>query len=516
MSTERKPSIFVASRRELLLGLAAGATAATVGALAPREVFAQPANSDGVLRVAVTGGNADSLDPHRTQGQISDIVRFMNLFDGLSEYRPDASVSLSMAESFTANADATQWVMKLRPGIKTHSGAAFTADDVLFTVNRILDKDNPTKGSALIKFIDPANVKKIDDLTLEFTLAAPYGPFAEVWANRYLRMVPRGFDPSKPVGTGAFKLISFTPGRESQFERFDEYFREPAKVKRLVISNISDAAASINALRGGQVDLAYKIPFAEARVIAADSALTLLNNPTTLALPIYMRTDAEPFKDVRVRQAFRLIANREQMVKVALAGYGAVGNDVQGRSIAPCGPAPISQRVQDIAKAKTLLAEAGKTGLTVDLTTVNGTAGMVECAQVFAQQAKAAGVTVNVKILEEAAYLANYGNWEFGVDFLTDTYLSVAARSLMPGGTFNTTHWNDEEFNTLYKKAVGISNVNDRCTVIHEMQRIENERGGNILWGFANLLNAYSVKLQGLEEYTVDSAFYHLRKVWLA
>ncbi|WP_368517652.1 ABC transporter substrate-binding protein [Rhizobium sp.] len=516
MFTDGKSSILLASRRELLLGLAAGATAAAVGVVAPGDLLAQTPNTDALLRVAVTGGNADSLDPHRTQGQISDIVRFMNLFDGLSEYKPDASVSLSMAESFTPNADATQWVVKLRPGIKTHSGADFTADDVLFTVKRILDKDNPTKGSALINFIDPANVKKIDDLTVEFSLSAPYGPFVDVWANRYLRMVPRDFDPSNPIGTGAFKFVSFTPGRESQFERFDAYFREPAKVKRLFISNISDAAASINALRGGQVDLAYKIPFAEARVIEADTSLRLLNNPTTMALPIYMRTDVEPFNDVRVRQAFRLIANREQMVKVALAGYGSVGNDLQGRSIAPCGPAPIPQRVQDIEKAKALLAEAGKADLSVDLTTVNGTAGMVECAQVFAQQAKAAGVTVNVKVLDEAAYLANYGNWEFGVDFLTDTYLSVVARSLMPGGTFNTSHWNDEEFNALYKKAVSISDVNDRCHVIHEMQRIENERGGNILWGFANLLNAYNARLQGLEAYTVDSAFYHLRKAWLA
>lgn len=474
------------------------------------------AKSDAVLRVAVTGGNADSLDPHRTQGQISDIVRFMNLFDGLSEYKPDASVALSMAESFTPNADATQWTLKLRSGIKTHSGSDFTADDVMFTVTRILDKEHPTKGSALINFIDPAKMKKKDDLTVVFELAAPYGPFPDVWANRYLRMVPRNFDAANPVGTGAFKYVSFTPGRESQFERFDGYFREPAKAKTLVISNISDATASINALRGGQVDLAYKIPFAEARIIEADAALKLLNNPTTMALPIYMRTDSETFKDVRVRQAFRLIANRDQLVKVALAGYGAVGNDVQARSIAPCGPAPIAQRKQDIAKAKSLLAEAGKSGITVDLTTVNGTAGMVECAQVFAQQAKAAGVMINVKVMEEAAYLANYGGWDFGVDFLSDAYLPVVARSLLPGGTFNTTHWNDEEFNALYKKAVSISDVNARCSVIHQMQQIEYERGGNIIWGFGNTLNAYSAKLQGIEEYTVDSAFYHLRKVWLS
>lgn len=500
------------TRRGFLVG-AAGAMI-SLGVL-PGSL-AHAAEGEGVLRVAATGSNADSLDPHRTQGQITDIVRYMNIFDGLTEYNPDASVGLSLAESFTPNTDSTEWTLKLKDGVKTHDGRSFGADDVIFTVNRILDKANPTKGSALISFIDPANMSKIDDTTVLFKLNAPYGPFQDVWANQYLRMVTGGFDPAKPVGTGPFKYVSFTPGRESVFERFDDYFREKAKVKTLLIVNISDAAASINALRGGQVDMAYKIPFAEARIIEADASLKLVNNPSAMSIPMYMRTDLEPFNDVRVRQAFRLIADREQMVKVALAGYGTIGNDMQGRSIAPCGPTSVAQRTQDIEAAKKLLDEAGKSGLSVDLITVNGTAGMVECAQVFAEQAKAAGVTVNVKVTEEAAYLANYGNWAFGVDFLSDVYLPVVARSLLPGGTFNTSHWNDPEFNDLYKKAVSLSDVDDRCEVIHDMQTIEYERGGNIIWGYANTLNAYRAGLGGIEPYVVNSPFYHLRKVSLA
>ena len=512
MSDNGRTEYLTTTRRGFLVG-ATGA-ALSLGALPSSLAFA--ADGAGTLRVAATGSNADSLDPHRTQGQITDIVRFMNLFDGLSEYNPDASIGLSLAESFTPNADSTEWTVKLKAGVKTHEGKNFGADDVIFTIKRILDKTNPTKGSALINFIDPANVTKIDDTTVLFKLKNAYGPFRDIWANRYLRMVPVGFDPAKPVGTGAFKYVSFTPGRESVFERFDDYFREKAKVKTLLIVNISDAAASINALRGGQVDMAYKIPFAEARIIEADAHIKLLNNPSAMSIPMYMRTDVEPFNDVRVRQAFRLIANREQMVKVALAGYGAVGNDMQGRSIAPCGPTPVEQRKQDIKAAKKLLEDAGKSGLSVDLVTVNGTAGMVECAQVFAEQAKAAGVNINVKITEEAAYLANYGNWTFGVDFLSDAYLPVVTRSLLPGGTFNTSHWDDAEFNDLYKKAVSISNADDRCDVIHKMQKVEYERGGNIIWGFANTLNAYKAGLTGIEPYVVDSPFYHLRKVSLA
>ncbi|URK86398.1 ABC transporter substrate-binding protein (plasmid) [Rhizobium sp. RCAM05350] len=315
------------SRRTLLrTGFAAGALAAATAPGTLISAFAQSAspNTGGILRVAVPGGSADSLDPHLTQGQISDIVRFTNLFDGLSEYTPQATVRLSLAESMTPNEAATEWTVKLHKGIKTHGGGEFQADDVIFSVKRILDPAAPTKGAALIKFIDPEKIEKIDDLTLKFTLSAPYGLFPEVWANRYLRMVPRDFDPAKPDGTGAFKYESFTPGRESTFHRFDSYFRERAWIDTLVVSNVNENTAAINALRGGQVDISYTMPFSEARIIATDPTLKILDNPSAMSIPIYMRTDMAPFNDVRVRQAMRLIANRGQMVAVALAGHGTI------------------------------------------------------------------------------------------------------------------------------------------------------------------------------------------------
>jgi peptide/nickel transport system substrate-binding protein len=500
------------SRRAVLGGMGAAVVGTLASSAFPIGALAQAVDAD-TLRVAVNGGSADSLDPHRTQGQISDIVRFTNLFDGLCEYTPDGTVSNSLAETFTPNADSTEWTMKLVAGVKTHAGTPFTSADVLYSVGRLLDKANPTKGGPLISFIDLERSEAVDDLTVLFRLKRPYGVFREIWANRYLRMVAKDFDPAKPVGTGPYKYVSFTPARESVFERFDGYFREPANIAKVVISNISDAAASINALRGGQVDMTYKVPISESRIIDADPTMKLVNNPSLLSIPMYMRTDIAPFNDNRVREAMRLIVDRQQMVNIALSGFGSVGNDMQGRTISPCGETNVPQRVQDLEKAKALLAEAGQSSLTVDLATTNGTEGMVECAQVLAEQAKAAGVTINAKVMDEATYLANYGNWSFGVDFLSDQYLPVVARSLVPGGSFNNTHWDDQEFVELFQQATATSDEGKRCDIIQKMRMIEYERGGNIIWGFANLLHVHAANVQGLEPYTADSSFYHLRKV---
>ncbi|URK86400.1 ABC transporter substrate-binding protein (plasmid) [Rhizobium sp. RCAM05350] len=408
-------SITISRRVLIRSGLAVGTVAAAAGPLALRSVFAQTdtPQSGGTLRVAVPGGSADSLDPHRTQAQVSDMVRFMNLFDGLSEYTSDGTVRLSLAETMTPNETATEWTVKLHQGIKTHGGADFQADDVIFSVRRILDGSAPTKGAALIKFVDPAKVEKIDDLTLKFTLDNPHGLFPDVWANLFLRMVPRDFDAANPDGTGPFRYESFTPGQESTFKSFGSYFREKAWIDTLVVVVINDNTAAINALRGGQIDVSYTMPFSEARTVEASPDLRLLNNPTPMEIPIYMRTDVAPFDDVRVRQAMRLVANRKQLVSVALAGYGTIGNDMVGRSMAPCVESSLPQREQSIEEAKKLLAEADQSDLSVEMVTVNGTAGMVECAQVFAEQAKAVGVTINVKNMEVGAYLANYGNWTF-------------------------------------------------------------------------------------------------------
>lgn len=507
-------------RRRILLGsgLGIGSVVAVGGSLFSTSVLSQGSapRAGGILRVGVPGSSADSLDPHRTQGQSADIVRFTNLFDGLSEYAPDSSVQLVLAESMTPNRTATEWTVKLRRGVKTHSGREFNADDVIYSVRRILDKANPSKGAALIAFIDPANVDKVDSHTVRFKLANPHGTFADVWANRYLRMVTAGFDPARPVGTGPFKFESFTPGQESVFTRFDDYFREKAWVEKLEISTIGNNTAAINALRGGQVDIIFTMPFSEAKAIQADPNLRILNNPSAMSIPIYMKTDVAPFDDPRVRQAMRLIVNRKQMVAVALSGFGAVGNDMAGRTIAPCPESNLPQREQDIAQARKLLADAGKSNLNLELVTVNGTAGMVDAAQVFAEQAKAAGVTIKVRVMEVAAYLANYGKWPFGVDFLSDTYIPVATRSLLPKGTFNTSAWNDKEFVEQHTKAMSTTNQAERCAAIAKMRAVEHERGGNIVWGFANVLNAYRSNVHGLAPYSVDSALYNLRKVWLA
>src|SRR5207237_5297605 len=164
--------------------------------------------------------------------------------------------------------------------------------------------------------------------------------------------------------------------------------------------------------------------------------------------------------------AIRLVAGRRQRVAQALPGHGKSGNDLY----APFDEAYASnlpQRHQDIEKAKTLRKAAGKSDLTVDLQSTNGALGMNEGAQVFAQQAKAAGVKVNVKILDSGAFYSDqYLKWPFSTDFWgSRNYLSQVAAGSLPSSPYNESHWPDaarKEFLSLFKQALGTVNSEKR------------------------------------------------------
>jgi peptide/nickel transport system substrate-binding protein len=151
---------------------------------------------------------------------------------------------------------------------------------------------------------------------------------------------------------------------------------------------------------------------------------------------------------------------------------------------------------------------------------------MNEGAQVFAQQAKAAGVTVNVKILDSATFYGDqYLKWPLSTDFWgSRNYLSQVAAGSLPSSPYNETHWPanaDKKFLSLYNEAIRTVDRVKQKTIMHEMQKMEYDHGGYIIWGFSTLLDGYSSKVQGLKKGDKGvlplNAFGHgYRTIWFA
>jgi peptide/nickel transport system substrate-binding protein len=465
----------------------------------------------GTFRIGVSGGSAKDFIDGQNIVTRPDQARIVTGWETLVGFDSKFKLAFNgLAESIEHNKKGDVWTIRVRDGIEFHNGKTLGAADVIYSLQRLIKPKLGLFGGAALKSIDPNRMKKLDKRTVRLNLKQPDGTILDALGQYIAGVVPVGYSPNavgaaKPnIGTGPYKLQSFTPGQQSVHVRNPNYWRSGQPYfDKVIIIDFPDDTARVNALLGGQVDAITDVPPAQVAVVNNHNGTHVLESPSAAWTPICMRVDAAPFDDVRVRQAMRLIANRPQMVQQALSGHGHIGNDLY----APFDEAfasDLPQRHQDIAKAKSLLKAAGHEGLTVDLQSTNGALGMNEGAQVFAQQAKAAGVTINVKILDSGAFYGDqYLKWPMSTDFWgSRNYLSQVAAGSLPTSPYNETHWpdsKDNKFLALYGQALKTVDRTKQTTILHEMQKLEYDNGGYILWGFSTLLDGYSTKVKGLK-----------------
>ena len=491
------------NRRQVLRGGGLAGVAALLSACGgtgtqPSTVGSGPRKQGGVLTVGATGGSAkDTLDPHLPV-TYPDQARVLNLYEPL--FLRDAAFQIEplIAESIEAKQGGQVWTLRLRQGVQFHHGKTVTADDVIFSLRRILDPKAPGSGASGLSMIDAGSLKKVDDRTVEVPLKYPYAVLEDQLAQYALGIVPSDFDVAKPVGTGPFKFDSFTAGTKSSFTRFDNYWRQKAYVDQLVILDFPDDSAKVNALLSGQVHAIDNLPQAQINAVKA-AGVNVLVSETGSWTPITMRVDVAPFSDVKVRQAFRLIADRPQLVAQALNGQGRIANDLYS-PFDPAFNSGLPQRVQDLDQAKSLLKSAGHEGLTVEMVTSSGVgSGAVEAAQLFAQQAKAAGVTVQLRTVDSSTFYGKqYLSWPFAQDYwFTRQYIPQVADGSLPDSPYNETHWADPTFIQLIDQAKRELDAGKRKQLLQDAQKIEYDTGGHLIWGFKNQVDAYSSKVAG-------------------
>ena len=266
----------------------------------------------------------------------------------------------------------------------------------------------------------------------------------------------------------------------------------------MVITDYAAEDSQVNALESGQAHVIDLLSAASVGSVQGGGAKIQVSkgggwNPFT------MRVDVSPFNDNRVRQALRLVVDRPQMLHQVFGGYGTIGNDV----FAPYDSAfdrSLPQRTQDIEKAKSLLRAAGHQALHLQLVTSDIAQGVVSSAQVFAQQAQAAGVTVSLRqVTPTDFYGSNYLKWPFAQDYWVYTpYLVQVGQATLPSSPFNETHFDNSSYNALYKQALATVDSARRTELIHEMQQIDYNQGAYIIPYFAPVIDGYSAKVGGV------------------
>ena len=516
------------TRREAIIG-----AGLVVGGLAFADIIAAcgPSTSSGPstgpkrggnFRLGVTGGGSKDMMDGQNIITKPDQARLVTAFETLLEYDENYNLTQDgLAESATQD-KPDQWTIRLKQGIQWHNGKTLNADDVIYSFKRMLDPNMGLFGNAGLASLDPNGITKMDDRTVRLKLKQPDSTIGDQLGQYYNGMVPAGYNryPADQVGTGPYKLQSFTPGQQSVHVRNPNYWRSGQPYfDQVTVIDFPDPSAQVNALLAGQIDAMTDIPFAQVTVVQAHSGLAVLESPGGGWLPICMAIDLDPFTDVRVRQAMRLIADRQAIVTQVLSGHGRVANDLYS-PFDEGFASDLAQRHQDFAQAKSLLKAAGKENLVVDLHTTDGAAGMVDVANVFAQQAKGAGVTINVRN-DPNYYGDKYLKLAFSVDFWgTRNYLPQVANGSIPTAPYNETHWPPKGSNylSLYQQALAEVDKTKRNSLKHQMQQLEYDQGGYIIPFFNNLVDAYSTKVSGFKPskgtLNLDSFGHGFRSIW--
>src|SRR6266404_2845104 len=507
-------------RRAGLFGLSASVIGAALAAAGEAPVaFAAPGavKAGGRLRVAIIPPPTKTLDPqtYADQGGLET--------GGIAgEFLTRATQSLTLmpelAVSWKPNADASSWTFKLRPNVKFHTGQTMTADDVVATYQRLLGPDSGAL-SAFKGVLSASGIKKIDDLTVQFNLDTPTASFPYLTSSTTYQAIilpadyKNGTFEKTPQATGAFKLVSYTPGVGAKYDRFTGWWNGSAPLDGIDVTYYSDDAAVTAALLGGQVDLIGQIQFATGRPLFSNSGVQIFATRGATHRQVPMRVDLHnQLKDHRVRQAIALTLDRPAIVKTLFNGRADIGNDSPFAPVYPSTNKTVPQRKKDLRTAKQLMAAAGfKKGFAITLTTEQ-TGEIPQLAQIIQRSVKAIGINMTLNILTATAYFAGSqsgGPGGLGTTPWLNTPMNITDwghravpnvilnSALESGGVWNAAHYANKHYDALVKSYEGAIALKDQLKYAKQIETIMLHDTPVIFPYFYNYLAAGSTKVKG-------------------
>lgn len=318
-------------------------------------------------------------------------------------------------------------------------------------------------------------------------------------------------------GTGPFKLVSYSGGN-AKLVRNDTWHGGQVLLDAIEVTMFDSPQAMANALLTNQIDVASNVGAVAARVAEGKPDVQIVRRLNDMAMPFLMRTSDGPYADVRVREAFKLACDREAMVKQALSGYGTVANDVLGTAD-PAYAKDLPQRRRDLAKAKQLLADAGfDLGGTYQLFTSEDIPGLAESATLFATQLKDLGVKMEVVKQDSTTFWD--ASWQKAPLCTTywgtnDSVVFFAGKTMNSEAAMNETAWKEPAFDEAYRKVVSTVDESARKDTLRELQKIEHDKSGYLLWGMADGVDLAAKKVRELPKLGGYGRV-QLEKTWLA
>jgi len=368
------------------------------------------------------GGEPSILNPILSSDSASSAVEG-TIFSGMVRINEKLEVVPDLAKKWDVSADGLVWTFHLRKNVKWHDGHPFTAEDVKFTFDAILNpKVNSVRRGDYIIDGTPIRFEAVDKYTLRAILPKPFAPFL---VQSGMSVIPKhileGKDINtaefnrKPIGTGPFRFKEWMSGDHVTVVRNDNYYLGKPHLAEVVFKTIPDANSRLVALKTGEVDES-DIPPKDYESIWKVPGLNIFEYDALVYTYFGFNLKNPLFTDVKVRRALAHATDKNQLISLVLKGLGR---------IAHCPMSPVSWAYSegvakydyDLKEAKRLLKEAGwepgdngilvKEGMKFEFTVLvnQGNKEREKAAIILQQQWEKIGVKMNIRVMEWSAML---------------------------------------------------------------------------------------------------------------
>tara|TARA_R110002020_G_scaffold152794_11_gene331713 strand:+ start:72704 stop:74254 length:1551 start_codon:yes stop_codon:yes gene_type:complete len=376
-------------------------------------VSLEGAGPDGKILYAAIAGEPDQLDPQKTSSYFAFEV-LENVFDTLVQPNENLEMQPALAESWEVSDDQLTWTFQLREGVTFHDGSAFTSEDVLYSLNRIIDQElaNAWRLSAVESITAP------DDFTVEITVTRPTpNLLSSLGGFKGMAIVEEdnaesGDITTKPIGTGPFSLIDYTTGDSIELAANEDYWGGAPEIGGVTFSFLSEGNTAIAALKSGEVHWTDSIPAQQVAGLEGTAEVDLGIVPSTDYWYLALNENSSPYDDVRVRQAIGYAIDRDAIAQVTSYGTAEVNQLAIPKQSAWY--TEYNKYSTDLDKAQSLLDDAGVGPLELDLLATSDYPETVTAAQVIADNLEPLGITVSIRQPDFATWLdeQNTGNFD--------------------------------------------------------------------------------------------------------
>lgn len=459
--------------------------------------FVQPASARDLTVAALN--IAPSLDPARDHSNVGQQF-YHNAFDTLILKDPTTTdrVWLPGLATEWKMVEPTVMELTLREGVKFHDGSEMTADDVVFSLNRMFQATfAPYVVRAKDRFANFERAEKVNETTVRVH-AKRVEPLFETLMNlQQLVIVPQAYvaglsgDPAvvedsdfeafamAPVGTGPYRISEFVPGQRVVYERFDDFWGEKAPLGKVNVVSVPEVSARLTALRTGEADIATNIAPDQLSVVENDPALKVAGAATALFHMLILNQNHPKLQDPRIRQALILAVDRDLLNEALWLGKAIVPDSHTMAEFGEMYMPDLKTYGYDPERAKALLAEAGYDGSEITFDTQGSyyTNGLL-AAQAITEMWQAVGVKAAVRDLpkwsggDPEMMTRNWSNPMYFTDPVGSFGVMWAPGGPSVGeGRFNT----DETYAEVYDRFRFSENVEDRKTAYAELMAIAAE-----------------------------------------